>query len=128
MRILVADDDLSVRTVLRHMCASAGHEAAVASSLAEVTELLKDGPYDAAACDLMMPEEGDGMESLQRCLKAGIPRVILITGAGAHQMGQVTPRLEALGVKALAKPFTVPELMRALGIEHTPQKTEGQPC
>jgi DNA-binding response OmpR family regulator len=99
MRVLIAEDDASLRTALRLVFADAGHEVFEASSVSGVRDLLFPVIPDALIIDAGLP--GDGV-ALWRELQANTAyrgRAILVTGD--------PPTLRGLSAEAdvFAKPF-----------------------
>jgi len=119
-RVLVADDDVDVCTLLRMvlepLCAvTTVHDAESALAL-----LAADARFDAIISDFMLPGL-DGLEFVARIRsdesdeeEARVP-ILMISGHGALGVGE---RARAAGVDAfLDKPFTLAQLratMRAL--------------
>lgn len=103
-RILLVDDDESVRRVVRLTFERAGHTVVEASSAFQALGMLRgtESP-DAVVCDVLMP----GMNGLQfyRHLAERAPRlrhrVVFLTGA--NQNPDVHGPIEQLGVPLLGK-------------------------
>ncbi len=111
-RILICDDEPSIRKVLRAHLRRAGYEVTVAENGAEAIQRLSEAPCDLVVSDLKMPEV-DGMALLAHCRKThpGLP-VILIT---AH--GTVDIAVDALKRGAhdfITKPFDQDELQAVI--------------
>ncbi|MGD2069372.1 MAG: sigma-54 dependent transcriptional regulator [Gemmatimonadota bacterium] len=64
MRILVVDDEASVRFSLRELLEAEGHEVVEAEHAPAALEALADDPPDLVLCDLRMPAM-DGLELLE---------------------------------------------------------------
>ncbi len=108
-RILIVDDEPSIRMVLRAHLNRSGYEVTAAENGAEAISLLRNEDYHLVVSDLKMPIVG-GMEVLAHCQGTypGLP-VILIT---AH--GTVDSAVEAIKKGAqdyVTKPFDSYELM-----------------
>ena len=89
-RILVVDDQESMRSMLTDLLDMMGHQTCTASGGAEALERLSAGSIDLVITDLNMPEM-DGMELTKR-IKTASPDlpVIVITGYGTfHTERQV---------------------------------------
>ncbi len=111
-RILVADDEPSIRKVLQAHLARDGHAVEAATDGAHAIARLGADPFDLVITDLKMPEIG-GLELLAyiRQNHPGLP-VIVIT---AH--GTVDSAVEALKLGAqdfITKPFDLAELRVAI--------------
>jgi putative two-component system response regulator len=114
-KILVVDDETSVREVLRKMLEQDGHEVRVAVDGEDALLRLSEKPADLAIVDILMPKM-DGLEMVRR-MKAE-PRtsetpVMILTAKGAAET-----RIEGyrLGVDDyLTKPFNREELKLRVG-------------
>lgn len=89
VRVLLADDSVSVRKVLGGTLARAGYEVALAADGEEAMALLEAGPYDLLLTDLEMPRR-NGYELLawvrRRPATARLPAVVVTTRIGEkHQ-------------------------------------------
>ena len=111
-RILVIEDELTIRSLLVQVLMNAGHTVRWAGDGQEGLALFEKEEFDVVLTDLSMPEVS-GWEVAQAVKKAhpGVP-VILVTGWG----DQMDPHhLEKNGVDlVLAKPFRVEELLSTL--------------
>jgi excisionase family DNA binding protein len=116
-RILVVDDEATIRDLLSKTLALAEYEVELAPDGRTAIERLRLIPYDLLITDLKMPGV-DGLAVIReaRRLKADIP-VIIITGFSSE-----TSAIEAvnLGVSGyLTKPFRIPRVLavaaKALG-------------
>ena len=107
-RILLAEDDESMRTFLVRALERAGYEVvAVESGAAALPHLARDG-FDLLLTDIVMPEM-DGIELAQRA-QALSPRmrVMFITGFAAVALGAGAAPANA---KVLSKPFHLRDLV-----------------
>src|SRR5215470_7449272 len=109
-RILLAEDDHSMRVFLARALERAGHAvAAAADGEAALAALSGRGPFDLLIADIVMPGL-DGIELARRAteLKPGL-RVMFITGfAGVTLSGG---RVAARTTKLLSKPFHLRDLV-----------------
>ena len=108
-RILIVDDEPSIRMVLRAHLTRSGYDVTATENGAEAIAMLRNEDYHLVVSDLRMPIVG-GMELLNHCNETypGLP-VILIT---AH--GTVDSAVEAIKKGAqdyVTKPFDSDELM-----------------
>lgn len=117
-RILVVDDDDSIRELIRLALTSVGFDVVAVESGERAVEVVSATLYDAAIVDLMMPGM-DGMETIQalRTRAPGLPAVIMSgalmrADAGAPDFLRMASKL--LDVTRLSKPFTLPELVRSV--------------
>ena len=80
MRLLVADDDPSLRLALRLVLEDAGHEVVEADSVHEARAILDAGELDFALIDAGMSQEGVGLwDELERDARFR-GRALLLTG------------------------------------------------
>ena len=110
-RILVVDDESSIRDLLAKTLALAEYDVDTASDGRSALERLRLYPYDLLIADLKMPGI-DGLSVIREAkrLKVDLP-VIIITGYSTE-----TAAIEAvnLGVSGyLTKPFRVPQVLAA---------------
>jgi DNA-binding NtrC family response regulator len=110
-RILVVDDDASVRGALRTLLQRAGYETIEAADGRDAGVML-DG-VDLVITDLLMPEvDGVNLLSLIRQQGRGTP-VIAMSGGGRLDSRTYLDVAKALGaVATLSKPFDI-EVMLA---------------
>src|SRR5437773_808462 len=80
--ILVADDDASIRSLLKQLLSDEGYSVVEATTGTEVVEKVKDTNPDLVIMDVRMPEL-DGIEALSK-LKVSSPKtsVLIITESG----------------------------------------------
>ncbi len=111
--ILVVDDDASIRTLIRAILETDGHQVREAENGNVALRLYRDEPADLVITDIMMPER-DGMEvTLALTHEFLDARVIAISGeAGAHNFLNVAKLFGARRV--IQKPFAVEDLRRAV--------------
>ena len=103
-RILVIDDELSIRDALALVISGLGYEVAVAKNGSEAKELLRGGPYDLIFTDLRLPDT-TGIDLLP-LIKSETPNteVIVMTAHGSLDIA-----IEAIKLGAfyyIEKPFT----------------------
>jgi excisionase family DNA binding protein len=110
-RVLVVDDEASIRDLLSKTLALAEYDVDVAPDGRSALERMRLYPYDLLIADLKMPGM-DGLTVIREAkrYKADLP-VIIITGFSTE-----TSAIEAvnLGVAGyLTKPFRVPQVLAA---------------
>ncbi|QSF47298.1 response regulator transcription factor [Paenibacillus tianjinensis] len=77
-KILVADDDVHIRTLLRHVLTREGYLTVEAGDGQEAAKLMKESTVDLAVVDVMMPQM-DGLELCQYIRETYDIPVILLT-------------------------------------------------
>jgi two-component system response regulator PilR (NtrC family) len=107
-RILVVDDEPSMREMLAIMLFKEGFEVLVAESRAAAAKVFAQGTVDMVITDVKLPD-GDGIEIL-RHVKAASPQtvVIVMTAFGSTETAVAALKLGAHDY--LVKPFDVEEL------------------
>jgi signal transduction histidine kinase len=114
-KILVVDDEASVRETLVAQLGLLGSRVDSAANVHEAQRLLRTSSYDALLVDIRMPG-GTGLDlhaELQEKNPLLADRVIFITGDFVND--ELTSRALDTGRLLLEKPFTMKELTRALG-------------
>ena len=82
MKILIIDDERSIRNSLKEILMDEGYDVDVAENGAEGCEMVEKEKYDVIFCDIKMPEM-DGMEALDRFNQMGIDSaIVMISGHG----------------------------------------------
>ena len=82
MKILIIDDERSIRNSLREILADEGYDVEVAENGQQGCEMVEKERYSVIFCDIKMPGM-DGMEVLDRLVQMGIDSaVIMISGHG----------------------------------------------
>ena len=107
-RILVVDDDVQIRRVLRASLTVARYEVDTAASGEESLEMIKDRKYHLILLDLSMPGV-DGF-ALCRMLRATSGAEIIIISVRGME-NDITTGLDAGADDYITKPFRMPELL-----------------
>ncbi len=110
-RILVVDDEASIRNLLSKTLALAEYDVDIAPDGRSAIERLRLYPYDLLIADLKMPGM-DGLSVIREAkrLKADLP-VIIITGYSTEASAIEAVNLGVTGY--LTKPFRVPQVLAA---------------
>ena len=121
-RILVVEDQEPVRVCLRMMLELEGHQVTEASNGAEALKLFAISHFDLVVTDFEMPVmNGNELAVNIKQLAPSLP-ILMITASTAARRNAENP-VDAL----LDKPFTVPDLHRALGNLLSVQPESAQP-
>ncbi|HOC44873.1 MAG TPA: sigma-54 dependent transcriptional regulator [Thermoanaerobaculales bacterium] len=107
-RILVVDDEESIREFLTILLEKEGYDVATADSVAAGIERVAEGAFDLVMCDLKLPD-GSGLEVLEEARRRRVDwPFIIIT---AHTTPQhALESLRAGAAEYLSKPFNVDDL------------------
>ncbi len=121
MRILVCEDQDSIRHMIGTLVTAAGHEVVETSRGAEAVELVNKEHFDVLLLDLMLPGVLDGFAVCERLRADERSRDLPIFVISAMDEGSARPRAMEAGATAYySKPFRPLELL-----EHI-QKMGGQ--
>lgn len=80
-RILIIDDETSIRRTLREILEYEKYHVDDAASGMEGLQLLQDQEYDVILCDIKMPQM-DGIETLEAIKRVAEAPVVMISGHG----------------------------------------------
>jgi excisionase family DNA binding protein len=110
-RVLVVDDEASIRDLLQKTLALAEYEVDVAPDGRSALERMRLYPYDLLIADLKMPGM-DGLTVIREAkrYKTDLP-VIIITGFSTEMSAIEAVNLGVAGY--LTKPFRVPQVLAA---------------
>lgn len=116
-RILVVDDNASIRFLLTRILTSAGYEVEEASDGQVALASYAKRPSDLVITDLIMPDK-EGLETIRELRRRhpGV-RIIAISGGGSggHGMTEYLETARLLGARrTLAKPFSQEEVLKAV--------------
>jgi DNA-binding response OmpR family regulator len=113
-KILVVDDEITVRTFLKKALERAGYDVALAANGQEALNMLSEGGISLVLLDIMMPGL-DGFEILELIpQKLNIP-VIMLSG-----ISDQATKIQSLGLGAddfIEKPFSIGELITRIQVK-----------
>ncbi len=108
-RILVADDEPSVRDAIRMLLSVDEHRVSTAANGREALDMFAHQPFDLVITDLEMPlMKGNELAAAIKRLVPAQP--ILMITAYAEKLGSASNPVDAL----LSKPFTFADLRAAI--------------
>lgn len=114
-RVLIADDDLAVRMMLRQILEEAGHEVAEARNGQEAIRLYRQSPAELLITDIVMPEK-DGLETIFE-LRQDFRDLKIIAMSGARRSGvnSYLQMAQQLGAhRVFVKPWDPKRLLEAV--------------
>ena len=114
-RILVIDDEMQIRSMLRLMLERAGFEVLEAQDGAEGIDMYRENPTDLIITDLIMPNK-DGIGMII-ALKKEFPdaKIIAMSGGGLNRPEGYLMGAQKLGAaRTLTKPIDREEMLRAI--------------
>ncbi|MBM3989653.1 MAG: sigma-54-dependent Fis family transcriptional regulator [Planctomycetes bacterium] len=113
MRILLAEDEVTIHVTLRDALEDAGHVVLHAPDTAQALALLDSARPDVVLTDIRMPGEG-GMAVLKRSIELDPQRpVVLMTGYGTIDQAVEAMRIGA--VNYVQKPFRNESIVQMVG-------------
>jgi two-component system KDP operon response regulator KdpE len=125
-KILVVDDDLQIRRVMRKMLTAQGYAVSDARTGEEALEMLRRGRHDLVLLDLAMPGMG-GVEAC-RAIRAGWDLAIVVLSVHDMEKDKVGA-LDAGADDYVTKPFSMQELLARIraGLRRSPLAPEAAP-
>jgi two-component system nitrogen regulation response regulator GlnG len=104
-RILIADDEESIRFVLREALESAGHEVDDVENGNDALDALANGAYDLAFLDIRMPGPS-GLDLLEQIDALGVDTAAVIITA-QNTMANAVEAMKRGALDYLVKPFSL---------------------
>jgi DNA-binding response OmpR family regulator len=122
MRILIVDDEKSIRDLLCQLCTREGHAVVTAESVPDALAHLKAGDFELLITDIVMPQiDGLALVRRARALQPEIVAIVITGHAGRYSYEDV---IEAGAADLLLKPFRAAELRARLKLaEETRKRT-----
>ena len=114
-RILIIDDEESIRNVLCSLLEGAGYEVMEAENGRVGIQQCKRMPVDLVITDIIMPE-GEGFETIRE-LRRSYPgmKIFAMTGARiSRQLDILTIAATFGAVRTFDKPFELVEILKAV--------------
>jgi two-component system cell cycle response regulator CpdR len=111
-RILLAEDDESMRGFIERALVKAGYQVMSFANGREAYERLKQEPFTLLLTDIVMPQM-DGIELARRASEiAPNLKIMFITGFAAVTLNTSTKTVP--GAQVLSKPFHLKDLVREI--------------
>ncbi|MEY4140793.1 MAG: hypothetical protein RL110_164 [Bacteroidota bacterium] len=118
MKILVTDDDRSIRRVIRDILEMEGHQVEEAEDGVEALSRLGNASFDVLFCDIKMPKM-DGIALMEGIQEQGISvDTIVMSGHGTIEMAVKALRLGAYDF--IEKPLNLNRIL--VSIQHVSEK------
>jgi len=113
-RVLIADDEESMRMLVARAIAMDGHDTVTAQDGAEALEILirEDGAFDVLLTDIQMPV----MDGIALALAAArdFPNVTILLMTGFADQRERASGLNAIAHDVISKPFSVADVRSAV--------------
>jgi two-component system, NtrC family, response regulator AlgB len=122
MRILIIDDEKSIRSSTSAALRAEGHQADIADSSIVALIKLQEEAYDIAFLDLRLGDE-DGLDVLQE-IKRSQPNVVVVVFTAYASVSSAVAAMQKGAFDYLEKPFTPEHLRQILGRVEKHRKLE----
>jgi two-component system, cell cycle response regulator CpdR len=113
-RVLIADDEDSMRMLVARAIAMDGHDTVTAQDGAEALEILtrEDGAFDLLLTDIQMPV----MDGIALALSAArdFPKLTILLMTGFADQRERASNLSAIAHDVITKPFSVADIRTAV--------------
>jgi NtrC-family two-component system response regulator AlgB len=113
MRVLIIDDEKSIRSSTSAALRAEGHHADIADSSIVAVLKLQEEAYDLAFLDLRLGDE-DGLEVLE-ALKRTQPNLVVVVFTAYASISSAVSAMQKGAFDYLEKPFTPEQLRQILG-------------
>ncbi|THV22477.1 response regulator [Peteryoungia ipomoeae] len=113
-RILITEDEDSLRSFVARALRLDGHETREACDGAEGLEMLAEGTYDLLLSDIRMPVM-DGIELAHRA-HSDFPAMKILLMTGYAEQRERADDLAAKIVDVVSKPFALPDIRKAVAM------------
>lgn len=113
-RILITEDEDSLRSFVARALRLDGHETHEAADGAEGLEKLSEGAFDLLLSDIRMPVM-DGIELAHRA-HSEFPSMKILLMTGYAEQRERADDLSAKIVDVVSKPFALPDIRKAVAL------------
>ena len=123
-RVLIADDEDSMRSLVARAIAMDGHDTVTAQDGAEALDILtrEKGAFDLLLTDIQMPI----MDGIALALSAArdFPNLTILLMTGFADQRERASNLNAIAHDVITKPFSVADIRTAVADALAARKTE----
>jgi two-component system, cell cycle response regulator CpdR len=123
-RVLIADDEVSMRTLVARAIAMDGHDTVTAQDGAEALDILtrEQGAFDLLLTDIQMPI----MDGIALALSAArdFPGLTILLMTGYADQRERASNLSAIAHDVITKPFSVADIRTAVADALASRKIE----
>jgi CheY-like chemotaxis protein len=123
LRVLIADDEDSMRKLVARAIAMDGHDTVTAQDGAEALDILvrEQGAFDLLLSDIQMPI----MDGIALALSAArdFPRLTILLMTGFADQRERASNLDAIAHDVITKPFSVADIRIAVADALATRKT-----
>ncbi|MDR1087296.1 MAG: response regulator [Endomicrobium sp.] len=111
LNILIADDEMSLRSSLRNILEMKSYNTAEAKNGLEAVEAVKNGSFDVVFLDIRMPEM-NGIEAFREISKFNKKIIVIIMTA--YALTDLIKEAEQKAFLLIDKPFDIPYILEVL--------------
>jgi putative two-component system response regulator len=125
-RVLVVDDEKSIRITLKAFLSEVGYEVQVAEDAEKAIKMLRETDFDVVVTDIIMPRV-TGVDLLKAILEISPDsKVIMMTGEPTVKTATDSLRSEAFNylIKPIGKDKILESVRRALNVKKTEEETK----
>src|ERR1700722_16159452 len=112
-RVLLVDDDESVRELLKDVLEMSEFLVTTAANVAEALHLIDTEPFDVLLSDLHMPGAGDGFTGVS-AMRHKHPEAITLLFTGYPALKEAMDAILLQADEILVKPMPIPELVNLI--------------
>jgi CheY-like chemotaxis protein len=112
-KILVVDDDETLRDLLATVLRQHGYDVTTAASVSEALKLISAGSYDVLLSDLHMPGKGDGL-TVVSAMRHANPKAVTILLSAFPEMDAAAQAILLQADQILVKPMNIPALIEVI--------------
>ena len=124
-RVLLVDDDESVRDTLSMVLEHSGFEVSSAPNVNQALALIGSQSFDALVTDLHMPQPGDGL-TVVSAMRHSNPKAVTLICSAFPEMQQATAAILKQADEILVKPLHPDNLVRII-LDRLKQGTKTAP-
>lgn len=128
-RVLLADDDESIRGMLRTMLERDGFEVVAVSNVPDALRRIATENFDVLLSDLHMPHAGDGF-TVVSAMRHTHPRAVTLVISGYPELDEALSAIRLQADEVLVKPIAIASLRKVIHeklgspVVHRPLATE----
>jgi DNA-binding NtrC family response regulator len=109
-KILLADDDESIRETVSLILENSGFQVVVAANVNDALNLIGSQPFDVLLSDLHMPDPGDGL-TVMSAMRHANPKAVTLILSSFPAMKEATEAILLQADDILLKPLAVVALV-----------------
>jgi DNA-binding response OmpR family regulator len=112
-KILLVDDDESIRLMMEEVLLQEGFDVTTAANVSEALKLISSNVYDVLLSDLHMPGTGDGL-TVVSAMRHANPKAVTMTLSAFPEMDAASHAIMLQADQVLVKPMNVLALVSAI--------------